>query len=274
MPFENTKLRCCSLRVGEGVAVFEMSRPESRNAFSAEMKADHMDLVARVRQDRAIRSVVIAGSGGAFCAGGDLKALTSNRDADGRPVRDVSASRARLRETHLWFEQLFNLEVPVIAAVDGPAFGAGFSLALAADIIIASPQASFCMSFNRIGAVPDLAALYMLPRMIGLRRAKEIMMTARVVDCDEALSLGIVHAVHPSDRLLATAIDMAKNFAQGSADALAFTKLYANQSMESDYAVMSRLEGHAQAMCLNSDYFFDAVDRFIGRKPARFAWNG
>ncbi|HMN81929.1 MAG TPA: enoyl-CoA hydratase/isomerase family protein [Burkholderiaceae bacterium] len=274
MSFESTKLRCCSLKTGDGIAVFEMLKPESRNAFNPDMKADHLELVARVRGDRSIRSVVIAGSGGAFCAGGDLKALTSNRDADGQPIRDVAASRVRLRDTHAWFEQLFNLEVPVIAAVDGAAFGAGFSLALAADFIVASPRASFCMAFNRIGAIPDLAALYMLPRMIGLRKAKDIMMTARVVGCEEAHALGIVHSVHPAEGLLDVAIGMAKNFAQGSVDALAFTKVYANQSLESDYATMARLEAHAQAMCLNSDYFFDAVERFVDRKPARFVWNG
>ncbi len=129
------------------------------------------------------------------------------------------------------------------------------------------------MAFNRIGAIPDLAALYMLPRMIGLRRAKQILMSAREVSCDEAMALGLLESIHPSDELMPAALRLAATLAQGSPQALALTKVCANQSLESDYATMARLEGAGQAMCLNSDYFFDAVERFVDRRPPKYVWN-
>ena len=266
-------LRKSTLTFEGGVACLEMTDVASRNAMSSDLKDDLEEVVALASSSDEMRALVITGAPGVFCAGGDLKSLTANRHADGTPVRDVEGIRRRMTRSHQWFEALFNLEIPVIAAVDGPAFGAGFSLALACDFIVASPRASFCMAFNRIGAIPDLAALYTLPRMIGLRRAKDIMMTARVVSVEEALSLGLVHSIHPSEHVRGKAMAMAHRFVQGSAQSLALTKLYSNQSLESDYATMARLEGVAQATCLNSDYFFEAVARFMDRKPAKFTWN-
>jgi len=263
-----------TLSIDAAIARFRMTDAGSRNAFTQALKDDFAELVRVVRADAAIRAVVIEGSDGAFCAGGDLKSLAARRGPGGELLRDVEGVRLRLRESHQWFEQLVNLEVPVIAAVDGAAFGAGFSLALACDVIVATPRASFCMAFNRIGALPDLAALYTLPRMIGLRRAKDILMSARVVDAREALALGIVHSLHPSAALADVALAMARRYTQGSPAALAMTKLYVNQSLESDYPTMARLEGAGQAACLNSDYFFDAVERFLSRQPAKFGWEG
>ena len=265
--------RKSTLTLEGAVACFEMTDAASRNAMSPELKEDLEELVGLVGSSDRIRALVITGSPGVFCAGGDLKGLTANRHPDGSPVRDVEGIRQRMTRSHQWFERLFNLEVPVIAAVDGPAFGAGFSLALACDYIVASPRASFCMAFNRIGAIPDLAALYLLPRMIGLRRAKDIMMSARVVGVEEALGLGLVHSIHPAETVRGRAMAMAHQFVQGSAQSLALTKLYTNQSLETDYATMARLEGVAQATCLNSDYFFEAVARFKDRQPARFNWD-
>ncbi len=274
MTLETQTLRRASVTIEHNVAHFQMRDTASRNAFTQELKDDYADLIALIRKRADIRALLISGHSGAFCSGGDLKSLSGQRSADGTPpVRNVEAIRARLRDSHHWFEGLFNLEVPVVAAVDGTAFGAGFSLALAADIIVATPRSSFCMAFNRIGAIPDLAALYMLPRMIGLRRAKEIMMSARVVGAAEAHALGIVHSLHEQDALMDVAMGMARRFTQGSAEALALTKLYSNQSQESDYATMARLEGMGQSICLTSEYFYDAVERFIERRPAKFVWD-
>src|SRR5690606_15062203 len=117
-----------------------------------------------------------------------LKSLTEEE----RPAWDC---RDRVRRLHPWFRELVNLEKPVIAAVEGAAFGAGFNLALASDIVIAAADARFCAAFARIGLVPDLGGLYLLPRIVGLQRAKEIVFTARELDAQEAMSMGIVFAV-------------------------------------------------------------------------------
>lgn len=272
-PTSVRKLRCSTLTMDGATVQFRMESPQTRNALTSDLREDLQDMLDAVQGTASVRALIVCGSDGAFCAGGDLKALVPDRTPDGYPLRNVEAIRARMSEHHRWFERLYNLEVPVIAAVDGPAFGAGFSLALASDYILASPRASFCMAFNRIGALPDLAALYMLPRMIGQRRAKDLMMSARRVDADEALALGIVHSLHPQDRLLDEARAMAADFSNGSKEALALTKTLSNQSLGSDYATMARLEGLGQSVCLTSDYFYDAVARFIDHKPGRFTWN-
>ena len=136
-------LRKSTLTVDGPVACLEMTDVASRNAISQEMKDDLQEVVRLASAGDAWRALVITGSPGVFCAGGDLKDLTSRRHADGTPVRDVEGIRRRMSRSHAWFERLYNLEIPVIAAVDGPAFGAGFSLALACDFIVASSRARF-----------------------------------------------------------------------------------------------------------------------------------
>ena len=128
----------------------------------------------QIEGDRAVRAVVLTGSGGAFCAGGDLRGIRSAElDNDGW--------RERMKNAHAWLARLLSLDRAVVAAVDGPAFGAGFSLALAADFVVASPRARFCLSFMRLGLVPDFGALHTLPRIVGVQRAKELMLSAREV---------------------------------------------------------------------------------------------
>lgn len=248
--------------------VLTIHNPEHRNALGPEIYAAGVEALNAADSNPEVRSVVITGDGGIFSAGGNLQRLQHNRQ---QPPEVQARSIDGL---HDWIEAIRAFPKPVIAAVEGPAAGAGFSLALACDVIVATPRASFCMAFNRIGALPDLAALYTLPRMIGLRRAKDILMSARVVDAREALALGIVHSLHAPAALPEVALAMARRYAQGSSAALAMTKLYANQSLESDYPTMARLEGGGQAACLNSDYFFDAVERFLTRQPAKFGWEG
>ncbi len=163
--------------------VIRLNKPELRNAFDLEMRQGIAEAVYEARDSADVRAVVIAGSGKAFCAGGDLKSLSSE-------TRPVFADRDLIRRLHVWFRELANLEKPVIAAVHGPAFGAGFILALASDFVLAAPSARFCAVFTRVGLVPDLGAFFLLPRIVGLQRAKELVFSAREVDAEEARSLG------------------------------------------------------------------------------------
>ncbi|TXI80179.1 MAG: enoyl-CoA hydratase/isomerase family protein, partial [Cupriavidus sp.] len=126
-----------------------LNRPERRNAFDLEVRQSLAEAVLQARDDDTVKAVVITGAQGVFCAGGDLKSLSEAK-------RPVYKDRDRIRRLHTWFHELVNLEKPVIAAVDGPAFGAGFNLALACDFILGTPGARFCAVFGRIGLVPDL----------------------------------------------------------------------------------------------------------------------
>ncbi|MDE2398853.1 MAG: enoyl-CoA hydratase/isomerase family protein, partial [Burkholderiales bacterium] len=156
MTSELIQFRDAQLSLEGGIAQFSHQRPAARNALSANLQADYRDMLDRLQSDRGIRALVITGSGGSFCAGGDLKSIQERQASSDPEVRSADAMRRRIQSIHTWLERLHTLEMPVIAAVDGPAFGAGFSIALAADFILASTRAVFCMSFAKVGLVPDL----------------------------------------------------------------------------------------------------------------------
>jgi len=209
--------------------------------------------------------VVIAGAGGAFCAGGDLQGLTQRQPG-------TAAGRDRIRRLHRWFRELVNLEKPVIAAVDGAAFGAGFNLALAADFILCSPRARFSQVFGRVGLVPDLGGFFLLPRIVGLQRAKELVFSARQVDPAEALQLGIVYEIHPEETLLAAALALAERFHDAATPSIGMAKSILNQSFHLDQHALAELEAYAQAMALDSAYFAAAAKRFLEKTPPLFSW--
>ncbi|MGD9862399.1 MAG: enoyl-CoA hydratase/isomerase family protein [Pseudodonghicola sp.] len=247
-------------------AVITFTRPQVRHALDLAMRGEIAALMPRIRADRTLRALVITGSGGAFCAGGDLKALSEEE----RPVED---NRERIALLHTWFTELSNLELPVIAAVDGPAYGAGFNLALAADFVLASPRARFCAVFGRIGLVPDLGGFFLLPRIVGLARAKELVMTARSFDAAEARELGIVLEIHAPEALMDAAFALARRFDQASRLATGLSKTILNQALHSDQRALADMEAMAQALCLASDYHKEAVQRFLDKQPLDFDWD-
>jgi len=266
-------LRESQLLVEDGVARFSHQRPAARNALSLALRADYAEMLDRVEADRGIRALVITGSGGSFCAGGDLKSLQQRSASTDPELNSPDAMRRRVQASHAWLERLRQLELPVIAAVDGPAYGAGFSIALAADFVLASERASFCMSFAKIGLVPDLGAFYLLPRTVGLPMAKELALTARRVAAQEARQLGIAHSIHAADALDAAAMAFARRFRAGPREALAFSKRLLNRSYETPYATLAELECQAQAIASTTPYHADAVGAFLRGEPAAFDWD-
>ena len=191
--------------------------------------------------------------------------------AEARAGMAIEGWRQRMLEVQPWLRLLIELDKPVIAAVDGPAFGAGFSLALMADFVLASPRARFCMSFMRVGLVPDFGAMYSLPRVVGVQRAKELMLSAREVDADEALRLGIAMEIVPADRLLARADALARSFTGASPLASSLIKRELGQA-PADLATALANEADHQALCFASGYNAEAVQRFVDKQPARFRW--
>ena len=254
------------LEVNEGVAVLTLNRPAQKNALDTSMRVAIEAALPRLRDDGSIKAVVLRGAGDAFCAGGDVAGML---DAELKGL----AWRDRLRALNRWFGELVNLEKPVIAAVDGPAFGAGFSLVLAADFVVATPRAKFCAVFGRIGLVPDLGAMYLLPRAVGLQRAKEIVFTTRVLGADEAKALGIVfEIVEPAD-LQAHALALAGRFRGAATGALGMAKTIMNQSFQLDRHAMAELEAYAQTVCRDTAHHHEAVQRFVDKQPPLFSWD-
>jgi len=250
--------------VTDGVATLTMNRPARKNALDAELRAELAQRVHEIERDRSVRAVVLTGSGGAFCAGGDLRGIQA-------AALDNDGWRQRMKDVHAWLLPLLTLDRPLIAAVDGPAFGAGFSLALAADFVVASPRARFCLSFMRIGVVPDFGALYTLPRIVGVQRAKELMLSARELSALEAKALGIVLELVPPDDLLRRAQALAASFVQASPLAVSLVKR-ALAAAPADLQTMLEFEADAQALCFGSAPHKAAVARFLDKQPALFQW--
>lgn len=254
--------------VEDGVAIVTLNRPEARNALDDAMRRDIDRATAAIEggAGRTIHAAVLTGAGKAFCAGGDINALKDHAD---RPAADM---RRRLRDSHSRMTRWINLEVPTIAAVDGAAAGAGFSLALACDFIFASPRARFVLSFGRLGLVPDWGALYLLPRIVGLQKAKELVFSARIIEPEEAHLLGIVYEIAPEGEVVAHATGFARRFLDASTLAIGLAKNILNQSFERDLQSLLELEASAQAIANNSAYHRDAAARFLDKQPTLFDW--
>ncbi len=250
----------------DATLLITLNRPERRNAFDLDMRKAIGEAVFTARDTEEVKAVVITGAGGVFCAGGDLKSLSAAQ-------RTVFADRDRIRRLHPWFRELVNLEKPVIAAVEGPAFGAGFNLALACDFILGAPSARFCAVFARIGLVPDLGGFYLLPRIVGLQRAKELVFSAREVGADEALRLGILYAIEPAQTLLQQALALAARFHEASTEALGIAKNVLNRAFNLDQDTLAELEACAQALARHTDYHKDAIARFLAKQPLAFRWD-
>ncbi|MNM72177.1 1,2-epoxyphenylacetyl-CoA isomerase [compost metagenome] len=244
-------------------AVITLNRPHRRNALDASIKAAMTDIVRTVREDRSVRAVVLTGAGGNFCAGADLG--DGGADAErGFYVRDL------LLDHHGWFAELTDLEKPVIAAVDGFATGAGLSVALAADFIIATDRARFVSSFARVGFVPDLSLMYVLPRRVGLVRAKEIVFSAREIQGEEAVALGLAEAVVQAERLRDAAIEFAQRFEKAPTHVLGMAKRIMNRTFETDRHALLQLEAAVQGLCAASQYNAEAVRRFFSKEAPLF----
>jgi enoyl-CoA hydratase/carnithine racemase len=261
----NSEFQTIAYVVDDGIATMTLNRPAKKNAIDLVMRGEIAEVVSHIRHDREVRALVITGAGGAFCAGGDISSM---KEGDG----SAEGARNRMLDVHLWMEELLTLDRPVIAAVDGIAYGAGAGLALAADFILASPQARFCMSFLRMGLVPDCGVFYTLPRIVGLQRAKELIFSAREVNAEEAKAMGMVFEIQPSDRLAGRARELASSLVHASPAALSLAKRALNASLNTDLRTMLEMEANAQGIARSTDYHRDAVARFLNKTALLFLW--
>jgi 2-(1,2-epoxy-1,2-dihydrophenyl)acetyl-CoA isomerase len=242
------------------VQIWRLNQPDTRNAISPEIRAQLATLALAYAADTQSRSLVITGTDKYFCAGGDIRSMTSGRG--------TVAVRTRMMGHYEWLRVLVNSEKPVITAVNGAAAGAGFSLALIGDVIIASDAAYFVAGFPAVGTVPDLSLLYHLPRATGLPVAKDLLLTNRRIDAAEALALGIVSRVVPHATLSEKAIEAATQIASGPAISLGLTKTLLNQSLEDSFESFLVKEGMAQAIAFGTDDFIEGNTAFKEkRKP-------
>lgn len=247
----------------DGVATLTLNRPQQKNALNMPMRDALREAVQQIRADRTVRAVVLRGAGTDFCSGGDIRAMN---------VTEAEAGRNRMDDLHGWLSMLVDLDRPVVAAIDGVAYGAGFSLALLADFVVASPRARFCMPFMKVGLVPDCGALYTLPRVVGMARARDLVFSAREIGAEEARQIGAVFEIVPEDRLHGRAGQLARSLAAASPVAFGLAKRALNQSLGSDVRAMLEMESLGQGIAYTTTYHREAVRRFKEKEPPLFQW--
>ncbi len=212
---------CIGLDVEDRIAVVTLQRPEKLNAYTPRMGEEVVAAFRGLRDDTAVRAVILTGAGRGFCAGVDLDALRALR------AGGDAGSGTRLGEEdfiHRFPLELLEYPKPVIAAINGAAIGVGVTMVLPCDVRIASEDAKLGLTFAKLGILPGLGSTHLLPRIVGMGRAQELVLTARVIQAPEALEIGLVNHVVPGEALLAKARELAALAAECDADALAFAK--------------------------------------------------
>lgn len=243
------------------VGIIRLNRPEARNSLDMVMRTELLDILRQFERDDTVRTVVITGQGSAFCAGGDLRTMMESQPGKGY---------YRLIDVQQLVKLMRDMGKPIIASVHGPAVGAGWSLALAADFVLASVEAKFGQAFVKVGLVPDCGSMYLLPRVIGLPKAKELMMTGRVIDSTEAFSLGIVNRVVEVSQLWPETMRLAGQLAEGPALALALMKRILNQAYEKDFNAILEYEAMAQDICMQTTDHQEGKQAFFEKRKPKF----
>ncbi|MER6423436.1 enoyl-CoA hydratase-related protein [Streptomyces sp. NPDC001137] len=242
-----------------------LNRPEALNALTPGQRDRIIDLLAEASADPDVRAVVLTGTGRGFCAGADLRGA----GAGGERIPGDVARVLRLGAQRL-IAAVLDCEKPVIAAVNGTAAGLGAHLALACDLLLAAESARFIEVFVRRGLVPDGGGAYLLPRLIGPQRAKELMFFGDALSATEAERLGLVNRVVPDAELDKTAREWAARLAAGPTRALALTKQLVNASLDADRATAFAAEAAAQEINMTTGDAQEGVRSFVERRSPEF----
>lgn len=247
------------------IATIKLNRPEKLNAFGGPMREEILDALDVIAKDEGLHVVAVTGEGRGFSAGGDihqLKHLRENKDEQG--FRAILAKGQKITRT------MRSLSKPVIAAVNGPCAGAGFSFALGCDIRIASEAATFGPSFALIGLHPDWGGSWFLPKLIGSAKACELVFTGAMISAQEAEKIGLVNRLVPHDQLMSSAMDLAGRMAKNPPGVLRLAKESIYRSLSSDLDTAFARESEAQIECFYSEDFLEGVTAFIEKRAPQF----
>jgi enoyl-CoA hydratase/carnithine racemase len=248
------------------VGVITFTRPETLNSLTFAVYAQLRDLFFDLEREPSVRSVVITGEGRGFCSGGDQHEIIAELFK-----RDMPALVEFTRMTCDLIRNIRALRKPVVAALNGTAAGAGAVIALASDLRVASDKAKIAFLFTRVGlAGADMGAAYLLPRIVGLSRATELLYLGDVIDAPTADKYGLFNRVVPHDQVLAEAMALATRLANGPTFALGMTKELLNAELNMDLFAALDNEARAQAVCMQTQDFREAYDAFSNKRPPNF----
>lgn len=249
--------------IKDKIATLTLNRPEVFNSFNREMALKLQKELDACEQNPEVRAIVITGNGRAFCAGQDLKEVTSP---------ELNPGFKKILEEHYnpIISKIRKIEKPFLAAVNGVAAGAGANIALACDIVVATEQASFIQAFSKIGLVPDSGGTFFLPRLIGFQKASALMMLGEKVSAEEAERLGMIYKVFPSETFSQEVTNLASILSNMPTKALGMTKRLLNEAMTNSLEDQLDLEGKLQIEAAQSEDYAEGVVAFVNKRTPEF----
>jgi len=257
-------LETLTLDVADGVATITMNRPDDANALNFVMAQELFDVAVHCDEEPGIRAVILTGKGKMFSAGGDIVEFSGVGEQLPARVKHMTMY------LHAAISRLHRMDPPVICAVNGTAAGAGFSLAIQGDIVMAAEEAKFTMAYTRLGVSPDGSSSYFLPRRVGTKRALDLALTNRLLSSNEAESWGLVDYVHPAATLMDAARKLAGQLAQGPTLAYGRVKQLMHDSMNESLESQMERETVGIAESMRSADGREGIDAFINKRKANF----
>jgi len=263
----------------DGVLYLTMNRPDKLNALSEQMIAGLLEELNRAAHDREVGAVVLTGAGRGFCAGGDIGRMRERNEGGGAPGAGTDGSAgeqgiqtriSQLRRSEEVSLLLHEMPKVTIGAINGPAAGAGLSIALACDLRIAADTARFGTAFARVGFSGDFGGTYLLTQLVGPAKARELYFTAEVIGAEEALKLGMVNRVVPAATLTDEVRAFAKRLAAGPVVAYSYMKAHLNLALKSDLRTILDRESYGQTLTGLTEDHKEAVKAFLEKRDAKF----
>lgn len=249
-----------------GVATITLNRPERLNALTFEVYRELTDIFVELKTETDVRTVVITGAGRAFCSGGDVHDIIGELFS-----RDMQGLLEFTRMTCELVRNIRALRKPVIASLNGTTAGAGACIALASDIRIAAEEAKIAFLFVKVGlSGADMGAAYLLPRVVGLAKATELLYTGDFISAQEAERIGLYNRLVPGEQLTAITRELAERLARGPAFALAKTKELLDREAHMDFEAALECEAQAQAICMQHPDYREAYEAFVNKREAHF----
>lgn len=254
------------LKIENNIATITLNRPEVFNSFNREMALLMQNTLDQCAKDENVRAIVITGAGKAFCAGQDLKEVTTP---------ELNPGFRKILEEHYnpIVSRIRSIEKPIIVAVNGVAAGAGANIALACDIVIAAENAAFIQAFSKIGLVPDSAGTFFLPRLIGFQKASALMMLGDKVSATEALNMGMIYKIFEAEVFEAEVQKIATTLANMPTKAIGLTKKLLNESMSNNLQQQLALESDLQIDASSSNDYREGVNAFMEKRTPEFKGN-
>jgi len=250
--------------VTDNVATISFNRPAAANAMSPLCARELNEVSLEIEGDPQVRAVIITGVGKMFCAGGDLGEFAAAGDGARKLILQMTG------DLHLGLSRLARNDAPVIGAINGTAAGAGFSLVMSCDLAISAASAVYTMAYTNAGLSPDGSSTYYMPRKIGDRRARELMLTNRVLKAEEALDWGVVNQVVPDADLMQEAQRLASKLAHGPTQAFGQVKALLNSSFDQSLETQMELEARAIAHLITTEDGQEGLDAFLNKRKPEF----